>query len=222
MMGGSTKSFKPGSDSLNVTPAWVVTFADLMTLLFCFFVLLTTLSTQPKNCTGLEKYLTENRQYFKNYELRSTKLECILSLPSDFLFRSGEGNIQKNALDDMVPLFNKVKRMDEHKNDLMIVEGHTDNVPIHTATFPSNWELSSARATNIATFLVNRMKFSREMVSIAAYADSRPKEDYLDIYGSKLSGGELRAARKVNRRVEIIFVNQPESRKETSMIFDGR
>lgn len=222
MMGGASKAGKSGSESLSETPGWVVTFADLMTLLFCFFVLLTTLSTQPKNCKELEEYLTENNKYFKNYELRSSKLECILSLPSDFLFRSGEGTIQKRALDDMVPLFNKVKNMDEHQNDLMIVEGHTDNVPINTAAFPSNWELSSARATNIATFLVNRMKFTKEMVSIAAYADSRPKVEYKDIYGSKLSGNELKAARKTNRRVEIIFVNQPESRKETSMLFDGR
>ncbi len=223
MMGGSfKKSSGSGSDSLNATPAWVVTFADLMTLLFCFFVLLTTLSTQPKNCKGLETYLTENRQFFKNYELRSSKLECILSLPSDFLFRSGEGTIQKRALDAFMPLFNKIKGMDEHQKDLMIVEGHTDNVPIKTTTFPSNWELSSARATNIATFLVNRIRFPKDMVSIGAYADSRPKVEYKDIYGSKLQGSELRTARKINRRVEIIFVNQPESRKETSLIFDGR
>ena len=40
---------------------WIITFADLMTLLFCFFVLLTTLSTAPKNCAGLVNYFEENR-----------------------------------------------------------------------------------------------------------------------------------------------------------------
>ncbi len=203
-------------------PAWVVTFADLMTLLFCFFVLLTTLSTQPKNCSGIQKYLTQNRRNFKNYELRSTKLQCILSLPSDYLFRSGSDVVQRRGLNSLAPMFRAIKKMDEHKNDLIIVEGHTDDVPIKTRKFPSNWELSSARATNIATFLVNKIRYSSTKVSVGAYADSRPKDPYLDRYGRKKRSRALREARKTNRRVEIILANQPTSLDETTMLFDGR
>lgn len=203
-------------------PEWIVTFADLMTLLFCFFVLLTTLSTQPKNCSGIENYLSSNRTQFKNFELRSSKLQCILSLPSDYLFRSGSDVVQKGALNSLAPLFRAIHEMDEHKNDLLIVEGHTDDVPIKTEKFPSNWELSSARATNIATYLVNQVGYPETTVSVSAYADSRPKERYEDIYGVRKTGAALRAARKTNRRVEIILANQPKSREETMMLFDGR
>ena len=203
-------------------PEWVVTFADLMTLLFCFFVLLTTLSTQPKNCEGIRKYLNDNSKYFKSYELRSTKLRCILSLPADFLFKSGSDIIQRRALNAMTPLFNSIKKMDEHSNDLIIVEGHTDNVPIRTRRFPSNWELSSARATNMATFLVNKIRFPSERISVSAYAEGKPKVPYEDQYGSTVKGKALFDARRVNRRVEIILTNLPESEEETNLLFDGR
>lgn len=215
------KQFSKGSSTGSV-PEWVVTFADLMTLLFCFFVLLTTLSTQPKSCEGIEKYLNHNRDQYRNFELRSSKLECILSLPSEHLFRSGEDKIQKSALRDLIPLFSTIRELDEHKRDLMIVEGHTDNVPIRTRKFPSNWELSSARATNIATFLVNRIQFPNDRISIRAYADIMPKEPYVDEMNSPLRGKALAKARRVNRRVELILVKQPTSRKKTSLIFDGR
>lgn len=207
----------PGSG----VPEWIVTFADLMTLLFCFFVLLTTLSTQPKACNELQIYLEQNYEKFRNYELRSSKLECILSLPSDFLFHSGSDVIQKRALDTLFPLFKTIRELEEHKNDMVIVEGHTDNVPIKTVKFPSNWELSSARATNMATFLVNEVKYPGEKVSVRAFSENRPKVDYRDDYGKKLTGKKLQDVRKVNRRVEIILVKPPTSRKMTNLLFDG-
>ncbi|MDH5559467.1 MAG: OmpA family protein [Deltaproteobacteria bacterium] len=202
-------------------PDWVVTFADLMTLLFCFFVLLTTLSTQPKNCNGLQQYLDQNQESFKNYELRSSKLECIVSLPSDFLFKSGGDQIQSRAFRALIPLFRKIQELEEHKSDILIVEGHTDNVPIRTRKFPSNWELSSARATNVATFLVNRMKFPDDMVSVSAFADNKPKVEYIDDFGVPMKGNALRNARGINRRVEIILVKRPESRSLTRLLFSG-
>ncbi|MBU2514413.1 OmpA family protein [bacterium] len=203
-------------------PDWIVTFADLMTLLFCFFVLLTTLSTQPKSCNGIQEYLDQNSKRFRNFELRSSKLQCILTLPSDYLFRSGSDVVQKGALNSLSPMFSAIRQMEEHKNDLLIVEGHTDDVPIKTKKFPSNWELSSARATNVATFLVNQLKYSSNKVSVGAYADSRPKERYLDDYGKRKTGAALREAREKNRRVEIILEKQPKSREETKVLFDGR
>lgn len=211
-----------GQEVSTGVPQWIVTFADLMTLLFCFFVLLTTLSTQPKDCSGIADYLSENREKFKNFELRHSKLKCILSLPSDYLFRSGSDVLQRRALNALAPLFSAIRNMDEHQDDLLIVEGHTDNVPIRTKKFPSNWELSSARATNMATYLVNQLKFPADKVSVNAYADSRPKERYEDYYGNRKTGAELREARRTNRRVEIVLADQPTSLEETEVLFDGR
>lgn len=200
-------------------PVWIVTFADLMTLLFCFFVLLTTLATQPKNCAGIQQYLEKNSQQYRKYELRSTKLECILSLPSDYLFASGQAVVQRRALRELVPLFKKIRTLEEHKDDLMIVEGHTDNVPIRTAKFSNNWELSSSRATNLATFLVQKMNYPGERVSVRAFAENRPKTPYIDQFGDPLRRGALRKARTKNRRVELILVVAPDGIETSRVLF---
>ena len=198
---------------------WVTTFADLMTLLFCFFGLINALSTQPKNCSGLDKFLNDNKEQFKKYELRSTKLSCIVSLPQDFLFRSGDAILKKGAFKALSPLFKKILEIPEHKSDLMTVEGHTDNVPMRSKKFPSNWELSSARATIIATMLINRLKYPEESISIVGFADTRPKVSYTDQSGSLLKGRELKNARSTNRRVEIVLTTPPKSLQESTLLF---
>ena len=198
---------------------WVTTFADLMTLLFCFFVLINALSTQPKNCSGLDMFLNDNKEQFKKYELRSTKLSCIVSLPQDFLFRSGDAILKKGAFKALSPLFKKILEIHEHKSDLMTVEGHTDNVPMRSKKFPSNWELSSARATIIATMLINRLKYPEESISIVGFADTRPKVSYTDQSGSLLKGSELKNARRTNRRVEIVLTTPPKSLEESTLLF---
>ena len=198
---------------------WVTTFADLMTLLFCFFVLINALSTQPKNCSDLDMFLNDNKDKFKKYELRSTKLSCIVSLPQDFLFRSGDAILKKGAFQALSPHFKKILEIPEHKSDLLTVEGHTDNVPIRSKKFPSNWELSSARATVIATMLIKRLKYPEYLMSIVGFADTRPKVSYTDQNGSPLKGGELINARKTNRRVEIVLTTPPKSLEESTLLF---
>ena len=198
---------------------WVTTFADLMTLLFCFFVLINALSTQPKNCSDLDKFLNDNKEQFKKYELRSTKLSCIVSLPQDFLFQSGDAILKKGAFKALSPLFKKILEIPEHKSDLMTVEGHTDNVPMRSKKFPSNWELSSARATIIATMLINRLRYPEESISIVGFADTRPKVSYTDQNGSLLKGSELKNARRTNRRVEIVLTTPPKSLEESTLLF---
>ena len=207
-----------GSGGSGDEETWIISFADLMTLLFCFFVLLTTLSTAPKNCNGLAKYFEENRSLFKNFELRNSKLECVITLPSDFLFRSGEDQLQAAAVSRLNPLFRKIRDLEEHKRDLIVVEGHTDDVPIRTKRFRSNWELSSARATNVAGF-VRQAGLPEKQLSIRAYADKRPRVPYDDIAGKRLQGQELRKARKDNRRVELILVNPPTKLEEYGVLF---
>ena len=200
---------------------WILTFADLMTLLFCFFVLLTTLSTQPKNCTGLEKFMKESRSRFVNYELRSTKLSCIVSLPQDYLFKSGDAELKQQAFKALAPFFKKIRELPEHKYDLMIVEGHTDNVPIRTKKYQNNWALSTSRATNIATMLIEKLEYDPNSLSVNGFADTRPKVSYLDSAGNPKKGQELKKTRMVNRRVEIILTTPGESRAESSLLFDG-
>ena len=197
---------------------WLITFADLMTLLFGFFVLLTFLSTAPKNCNGLATYLEENRALYQNFELRSSKLECVITLPSDFLFRTGQDRMQSRAVGRLRPLVQTIVELDEHKNDLIIVEGHTDNLPIRTPRFPSNWELSSARATNVGAFL-RQLGVPQKQLSVRGFAEFRPKVPYIDDFGDPLRGRDLDTARRANRRVEIILVNPPTELEEYGVLF---
>lgn len=197
---------------------WIVTFADLMALLFCFFVLLTTLSAAPKDCSGLAEYFERNRAQYQNFVLRRSKLECVISLPSDFLFPSGEAQIQQQALQRLEPLFEEIQTLPEHQGDLIIVEGHTDDVPISTQRFPSNWELSSARATNVAAFL-RRFGINDDRLSVRAFADNRPREPVVNDSGQPLTGEALREARSSNRRVDIVLIDRPSSLAEFSVLF---
>ena len=73
------------------------------------------------------------------------------------------------------------------------IEGHTDNSPISTARFPSNWELSSARANSVARYLIEQGVNAQRLRTIG-YADTKPKVD-----------NNSEEGRAVNRRVSIMF-----------------
>lgn len=76
----------------------------------------------------------------------------------------------------------------------MIVEGHTDSYSIHSSLFPSNWELSSARACAVVRYLISRFKFSPSLFSATGYADTRPLETAIS------------PKDPANRRVEILIL----------------
>jgi chemotaxis protein MotB len=75
------------------------------------------------------------------------------------------------------------------------IEGHTDNVPIHTAQFASNWELSTARATEMAKILIVRQHFNPRRLSAAGYAEYHP-----------VAGNDTAEGRSQNRRVDVIVL----------------
>jgi chemotaxis protein MotB len=83
------------------------------------------------------------------------------------------------------------------------VEGHTDDVPIHTARFASNWELSTARATAVVAFLLQGRQLPPSRLSAAGYAEFHPRVPNAD-----------EASRATNRRVDIVILNQFTSRTE--------
>jgi chemotaxis protein MotB len=78
----------------------------------------------------------------------------------------------------------------------LAVEGHTDNVPINTAQFPSNWELSTARATAVLRYLVEHHGIAPARLSAAGYADQRP------VAPNDTGGGRAR-----NRRVDLAILS---------------
>jgi len=78
------------------------------------------------------------------------------------------------------------------------IEGHTDNVPIHTAQFATNWELSTARATAIARLLLDRGPIDPANLSAAGYAQYHP-----------VASNDTPEGRAQNRRVDIILLRRP-------------
>jgi chemotaxis protein MotB len=83
------------------------------------------------------------------------------------------------------------------------VEGHTDDVPIHTARFASNWELSTARATAVVAFLLQDYGFTPDRLSAAGYAEFHPR-----------AANDSDTNRASNRRVDIVILNQTTSAAE--------
>jgi len=84
------------------------------------------------------------------------------------------------------------------------IEGHTDNIPIHTAEFDSNWELSSARATRIARLFLDMKAISPERISAAGYAEFHP-----------VAENNTAAGRAENRRVDLVVL--PRTRIDLSV-----
>ena len=87
----------------------------------------------------------------------------------------------------------------------MRIEGHTDSDPIHSQIYPSNWELSAARASSVVRYMISRFKFSPTLFSAIGYADTRPVKNAIS------------SKDPANRRVEILIMkNQYRRNFETS------
>lgn len=82
-------------------------------------------------------------------------------------------------------------------NDVM-VEGHTDNTPINTARYPTNWELSSQRGTSVLRFMTESLNFNPNRVASAGYGETKP-----------LASNETAGGKAANRRVEIVVMAAP-------------
>jgi chemotaxis protein MotB len=111
-------------------------------------------------------------------------------LTDDLLFQSGQASLNTRA-DSLLKEIGQLLNLDEtHRID---VEGNTDNVPISGGGFPSNWELSTARASTVVRFLIEAGVNARRLTA-AGYADQRP------IASDATASGRAR-----NRRVEIVM-----------------
>jgi chemotaxis protein MotB len=87
-----------------------------------------------------------------------------------------------------------VERLRTMPNEIR-VEGHTDNIPIATALYPSNWELSSARATTVGRYLVEHSEVAPRRISAAGYGEFRP-----------VAPNDSREGRARNRRVDLVVL----------------
>ncbi len=109
------------------------------------------------------------------------------------LFPSGEDTVSPAAYDALEKTAAALLKI---PNPVRL-EGHTDSVPIHSARFRSNWELSAARSIALLEILATRFGVPRERMSIGGYADTAP-----------LESNETQEGRARNRRVDLVILNQ--------------
>jgi chemotaxis protein MotB len=116
---------------------------------------------------------------------------AVLRFRDRVLFESGSASLSQEGLD----VLDQVVLMLAHINNLVVVEGHTDNVPTDGKGFATNWELSSYRATQVLRWLVQGRRLPAPRFSAAGYADTHPRvlNDTAD-------------HRALNRRVEMIIL----------------
>ncbi len=176
--------------------SWLLTYADTITNLMGFFALLLALSVIDK--TKFKQFTNSVKEQLTNDEVSNSMEDLKKQLDSVFVKQTAQGvldinmdrtgikMVAKNASffssgDALLlpegekiieTVTNKIKEIpDKFSVD---VEGHTDNVPIKNERFPSNWELSSARASNVVQFMIAQ-GIDPLSIKASAFADTRPE-----------------------------------------------
>lgn len=199
---------------------WLVSYADLVTLLLAFFTTLYAASavkaTTPAPPPASERVSPEMRPVpvmpsarredplrarlaarLEN-DVRLARAEIVrdgrgivVSLPESATFKVGSADVTTDAK----PVIARV--IDELRDGayMLRIEGHTDDVPIQTSRYPSNWELSTARAGAVVAYLIRELHFAPERLSAAGYAEFHP-----------LVPNDSPANRARNRRIDIVVI----------------
>ena len=227
------------SDNESGNPVvWIISFADLMTLLLAFFILLysmskldadkyLSLSGSLRKTYGIESKLATGTIISENFKLDASnltsvndilnkKLDEILKNVNIFIFQHQLQNIVKAYIDERGVVINISESMlfkagDDNLtpqsriilNYLMelfqtfpypiLIEGHTDNTPVESIRFPSNWELSTLRACNVIKYFISK-GISPDRLSAEGFGEFRP-----------VANNTTESGKSMNRRVEIVF-----------------
>lgn len=208
---------------------WLMTYADLITLLFAFFVILFSMSTPNKD--DFEKISTalkeagfvkeENAKedpfetlekemelslgasgYDSNIAISTKGDEVEIELSSSSFFLPGSAKFSPEAIPMMNQLVLPIKKFVASTDLVIEIEGHTDDTGIATAQFPSNWELSAARAANTVRYFISQ-GIPPERLKAIGLAETRPRAANRDEKGVAIPANQ-----ELNRRVVIKAVRK--------------
>lgn len=126
----------------------------------------------------------------------------VISLREFGFFDSGSAALKTSAL----PAVDRIASILAVRTCRLRIEGHTDNVPIHTVQMASNWELSTARSTEFVRLLIVRYRFAPERLAAAGYAEYHP-----------IAGNDTEQGRAQNRRVDIVILSEHIVRTDTAV-----
>ena len=204
-------------------PLYLVVLSDIMTNLMLFFLILYVFSIQPesqaaasfmsgfdseaaqkekeKKAEEVVKKFTEQdvaqklaeelqKSGMKDLaEVQLTDKQIKINIAAPVLFASGKAELGRTSSEILGPVAAVLRKL---PNDI-IVEGHTDNVPIKSGDYATNWELSAARANAVVDLLAARYGVPQERMIAAAYGEHRP-----------VAPNDTPQGRAQNRRIEII------------------
>jgi len=202
---------------------YLLTYSDMITLLLAFFAILIASSTPDQalweqmkegmrsEVTGTEIQKTplaeikadldsvlvnEREQDLVNIDL--TTKEIVMTFNSSSLYISGGAELLPSGESIISKVSDALNGLSFY-NFKVDIEGHTDNVPINTLRFPSNWELSVARASEVVKFLVNQ-GYKPSNLKASGYADTQPLPDapHTDEFGQ-----DIIENRAKNRRIVL-------------------
>jgi chemotaxis protein MotB len=218
---------------------WMIPYADFVTLLFCFFTAMYAISNVDTNKLG--KFVESMRTAFHitgsrgnafsiiegvqifvptNIELESDIKEAmgiliskskgginvkrdkrgvIISVVDKFFFESASAALRDGSRD----VLDKISLALNKSNAMIRIEGHTDNIPMSNGRFPSNWELSASRAINVAKYFIENHDIQPGRIATTGYSSYKP-----------VASNDTPEGRSKNRRVDIVILNEAESRKE--------
>lgn len=194
-------------------PQWQTIYCSLMLLLVVFFVMLIAYSAIDKDrflkinhvarmapdvslpspdmnqAMQSLKQLSVNLGMNNDFSVVKTQDGFKAVVPNPVLFASGDDSLGEGVY----PILDGIIKIAEKDHLSIQVEGHTDNLPIHTGKFPSNWELSTMRAVNILRYLQQNGIPPGRLAAIG-FAEYRPT-----------AGNDTPEGRQKNRRIEILF-----------------
>ena len=197
---------------------WATSYSDMVTLLLVFFILLVSVAkisaekfetlskvlkgeveheekpTMQKLLEDLSAIISENGLQ-KSVDVVYDDEGVLISIKDRILFSSGSAKISGQAENNIQPILKALKELP--KIYQFAIEGHTDDVPIFTQDFSSNWELSASRAVSILRVFENN-QFNNKRLSVRAFADQRPLVPNRDKFQKPIIQN-----RQKNRRVAI-------------------
>jgi chemotaxis protein MotB len=205
---------KPNKQGFSRAPVWMTIYADMMTNLMLFFLMLYAMSRIEMDARERARFqqafgdemLGRNQTIEARHKMTesdiakeaskikgfiaSDEARIRLSLPGEVLFDSGSADLKASAAGSLEQVLAMIKKI---PNKIMI-EGHTDDNPVHSAVFISNWDLSLARAESVVDFLVSQ-GVPRERLCLAGYGEFKPMVPNSD---------DINRAK--NRRIEISII----------------
>jgi chemotaxis protein MotB len=153
-------------------------------------------ASQEANLSTLQSELQEALKHeiaLHTVALHRETEGLVISLREFGFFDSGSAALKSSAL----PALDRIASILAVRACGLRIEGHTDNVPIHTAQMASNWELSAARSTELVRLLILRYRFAPERLSAAGFAEYHP-----------LASNDTAQGRAQNRRVDVVIITE--------------